>query len=187
MKALEFSPSRPADERAREAFEDMRDDLDAAVRKAASSYVGPDEWDGIVDPVLLEESQELLTGVLRQSIESADDSDSRFPALALVEHSDPDVGAPEVFPGFWHPEGRWRDGRCAPSGKLLVDYIHDRLRHFSWDPSFYLQVTIQDFAAEVVGPLTYYLSDLRDRPSDLLLPRHPRADCGGPLHKDPES
>jgi hypothetical protein len=98
MKALEFSPSRPADERAREAFEDMRDDLDAAVRKAASSYVGPDEWNGIVDPVLLEESQELLTAVLRQSIESADDSDSRFPALALVEHSDPDLGAPESFP-----------------------------------------------------------------------------------------
>jgi DNA processing protein len=187
VKALGFSPSRPAGERAVEAFEDMRDDLETAVRNAASPYVGVDEWDGVVDPVLLENLKELLTAVLRQSIESADDSDSRFPALALVEPSDPDSGGPEVFPGYWHPEGIWRDGRCAPSGRLLVDHIHETLRRFSPDnPSFHLRVTIQDFTTGVVGPLTYHLSDLRDRPSDLLLPKHPRAGSGEPPHIQPD-
>jgi hypothetical protein len=167
-------PNPSAQKRAEDAHERLQDDVNELIRREVDNAVGHGNWSGDVGPPLVAAFEETFVGVLRQLIENADDADTRRPAIALVEVIGADSGTDfVVFPGYWRPDGAWRDANLGPGGEALCERIVYDLTHTAAAGALRVQLTIYSFDGEMVSR-TYLSSEVPDRPADLVLPRDPK-------------
>jgi hypothetical protein len=78
-----------------------------------------------------------------------------------------------VFPGYWHPDGSWRDADLGPGGEMLCERIAAAFKGPAVDAPIRVSLTISGFDGEMTLPRVFEANEVPDRPADLMLPRNP--------------
>jgi hypothetical protein len=170
MTASTDYPVEPVQRRAQRVVEKLGPALDELIRREVSASSGHSDWSGDVEPLVIRAFTQGLTGLIRQLIENADESDCRRPATALVRVLEPEPRQllrrgteacnVTIFPGFWRPDGTWRDSDLGPGGQDLADYIREVLEEAEGERRS-VEVMMQNIHnGDLAGPRTYRRRDL---------------------------
>jgi hypothetical protein len=173
-------PVETARRRAERLAESIRPGLDTTMRREVSALAGHSDWPGAVDRPAISAFEQGLSGLLRRLIENADEHDRSRPAVAVVEtlEAEPrqflrrrgERGFVSLFPGFWRPDGTWRDSDLGPGGEELAEYIKSTLEAPGGE-RLSLELTMQNIdGGDLAAPRTYRRSDLLAAGGEVELP-----------------
>jgi hypothetical protein len=179
-------PAESAQRRAERAAKAMRPELDELMREKLSAIVGFSEWVGKLDSPVSASFEQALEEVLRQLIESAEERDRSRPAFATVETVEAEPSRPlrrraprsplATFPGYWRPDGTWRDSDTGPGGEGLAEYIESTLQAERGE-RLGLRLAIQSIdGGHLARERTYRRAELLGAEGEVRLPLDPVAE-----------
>jgi hypothetical protein len=125
---------------------DALDTLQVEVQREGASGA---DVSALVDTILDARREHFGTGIA-----------TSHPVVALLTTQP--AGPPEVFAGYWQPDGSWRDVDGGPGGVQLADAIRDHLSTGGvLTPGAVLVVTVNflSFSGESPDPITWTRDD----------------------------